>query len=186
MAAIEERGTVDAHGIEVALRARVNSRMQLLTTATYARTMAKALDGVKRNGNFDIPLVVNAMLNVRLPWKVDLAARESMASGRPYTPFDLAASDAQSRGIYDLTQVNGERGAIYSRLDVEFDRRFKLGKGEMDAQVGAENVMNRGNFLGYTWLNNCQVGTYCANGEQPVVKVNQMGRFPVASVRYRF
>ena len=179
-------GTVDARGIEVALRARVNSRMQLLTTATYARTTAQALDGVKRSGNFDIPLVVNVMLNVRLPGKVELAARESLASGRPYTPYDLAASDVQSRGIYDLTQVNGARGATYSRLDVELDRRIKLGKGELDLQMGAENVMNRGNFLGYTWMNNCQVGAPCAYGTQPVAKIDQIGRFPVASMRYRF
>ncbi len=52
--------------------------------------------------------------------------------------------------------------------------------------MGAENLLNRGNFLGYTWLNNCQVGSYCAYGTQPVVKIDQIGRFPVASVRYRF
>jgi hypothetical protein len=183
---LQSGGTVDARGFELALRARVNSRMQLLTTATYSRTMVKALDGVKRSGNFDIPLVVNAMLSVKLPGKVELDARETMTSGRPYTPFDLAASDAQSRGIYDLNEVNGERGPIYNRLDLELDRRVKLGRGEMDMQVGAENVMNRGNFMGYTWLNNCQVGTYCAYGQQPMEKINQMGRFPVASVRYRF
>jgi hypothetical protein len=141
---------------------------------------------VKRKGNFDIPLVVNTMVNVKLPGKVELNARETLASGRPYTPFDLAASDAESRGIYNLAQVNGARGPIYNRLDVELDRRVKLGKGVMDIQMGAENVMNRGNFFGYSWMNNCQVDVCYSPGEQPMVKVNQMGRFPVASIRYRF
>jgi outer membrane receptor protein involved in Fe transport len=179
-------GSVQSRGIELALRAHVGSRIQIMTTATYSHTMTRALDGIRRPGNFDVPLTVNAMASLRLPAKLDLNTRETFTSGRVYTPFDLAASDAQSRGIYDLTQVNGARGPLYNRLDVELERRMKMGRGEMDLQLGAENVLNRGNLMGYTWLQNCQLGAYCANGQQPVVKVDQMGRFPEASVRYRF
>lgn len=179
-------GTVTSHGVEAALRAHAGSRLQLLTTATYSRTMARALDGVRRPGNFDVPLAVNTMASLRLPGKIDLNTRETLTSGHVYTPFDLASSDAESRGIYDLTEVNGVRGPLYNRLDFEVERRMKMGGGDLDMQLGAENVLNRGNLMGYTWLENCQVGAYCAYGQQPVVKVDQMGRFPEASLRYRF
>ncbi len=179
-------GSVDARGMELALRAHAGSRLQFFTSATYSRTMVRALDGVSRPGNFDVPFAMNTMATLRLPAGIELNTRETMTSGRVYTPFDLAASDTQSRGIYNLSQVNGARGPLYNRLDVEFERGMRIGRGQMDMQLGVENLLNRGNLMGYVWLQNCQVGAYCAYGQQPMVKVDQMGRFPEASVRYRF
>lgn len=179
-------GSVNARGVELALRAHAGSRLQLFTSATYSRTMVRALDGVNRPGNFDVPFAMNTMATLRLPAKMELNTRETLTSGRVYTPFDIAASDAQSRGIYNISNINGSRGPLYNRLDVEFERRMKMGRGEMDMQLGMENLLNRGNFMGYVWLQNCQLGAYCAYGQQPMVKVDQMGRFPEAGLRYRF
>ena len=183
---LKSAGSAVSRGIEVALRAHAGNRMQLLTSATYARTSTRALDGVRRPGNYDVPLVINVMGTVRLPWKLDVTVRESLSSGRLYTPFDLAASNAQSRGIYDLAHVNGTRGPLYSRLDLQIERNIQVGSGTVNVQIGAENVLNRSNFYGYTWLNNCKLGAYCAYGQEPMVRVNQMGLYPVISARYKF
>jgi len=183
---LKSAGTQTSRGIELALRAHLGSHMQLLTSATYARTSTRSLDGIRRPGNFDIPLVLNATASIRLPWRLELNVRESLSSGRLYTPFDLVASNAQSRGIYDLTKVNGARGPLYNRLDLQVEHNFRLGMGVMNLQIGAENILDRSNLLGYTWLNNCKLGSYCAYGVEPMIRVTQMGLYPVASARYHF
>jgi hypothetical protein len=132
-------------------------------------------------------VVGNATGNVRLPLGFQLDLRESSASGRPYTPFDLADSNEQNRGIYDVTQINALRGPMYNRLDLELERSFHARKGVFDIHAGAENVLNRGNLLGYLWLNDCKQGWGCANSSgEPIIKADQMGRYPVFSARYEF
>jgi len=129
----------------------------------------------------------NALGNLRLWNGIQLDLRESVSSGRPYTPFDLADSNAQSRGIYDLTRVNAARGPLYNRLDVELERRFRVPRGVFELHAGAENILNRGNLLGYVWLDDCQVSWGCGNSSgQPITKADQMGRYPVFSLRYDF
>ena len=52
---------------------------------------------------------------------------------------------------------------------------------------GAENVLNRGNLLGYVWLQDCKLEADCQNVPGPGFgKVDQMERFPVFSAQYQF
>ena len=180
-------GTAQSRGVELAMHAHWSSRTQLLLTAARSQTTYRALDGIRRPGNYDTPMAANALVNLRL-WKgIQLDARESISSGRPYTPFDVTDSQAQSRGIYDLARINALRGPLYNRLDLELERRFRVPKGVFDVHAGAENVLNRGNLMGYVWLNDCKVSWGCGNsGGLPIAKADQMGRYPVFSLRYDF
>lgn len=180
-------GTAQDRGLELLLRAHWESRMQGMFSFSRSQSTYRALDGVRRAGNFDTPLVANATGNLRMPLGMQLDLRESVASGRLYTPFDLADSNAQRRGIYDLTQINGQRGPLYNRLDVEIERSFHFEKATLNIQAGAQNALNRGNLLGYVWLDNCEYGQSCANASgEPITKVDQIGRYPVFSARYEF
>ncbi|MGA2834124.1 MAG: TonB-dependent receptor [Terracidiphilus sp.] len=184
---LSSSGTAQARGLELALRAHSRSRAQLLLSAARSQTTYRALDGIRRPGNYDTPMAANALGNLRL-WKgIQLDLRESASSGHPYTPFDLADSTAQSRAIYDLTRVNAARGPTYNRLDVELERRFRVPRGVFEFHAGAENILNRGNLLGYLWLDDCQVAWGCGNSSgQPIAKADLMGRYPVLSLRYEF
>jgi hypothetical protein len=180
-------GTAQSRGLELALRTHWRSRAQLLLSAARSQTTYRALDGIRRNGNFDTPMAVTALGNIRL-WKgIQLDLRDSASSGRTYTPFDITDSLAQSRGIYDLSRVNTMRGPIYNRLDAELERRFRVPRGVFDLHAGAENILNRGNLLGYVWLNDCYASGGCLNSSGlPIAKADQMGRYPVFSLRYEF
>jgi len=180
-------GTAQARGVELTLRAHVRSRMELLLSGARSQTTYRALDGIRRSGNYDTPLAATAMSNLRLGMGIQLDLRESASSGRPYTPFDLVHSNAQSRGIYDLTRINALRGPLYNRLDMELERSFQVPKGVFVIHAGAENILNRGNLMGYVWLDDCQVSWGCGNSSgQPIAKADQMGRYPVFSLRYDF
>jgi hypothetical protein len=180
-------GTAQARGLEMVLRAHWRSRMNWMISASRSQTTYRALDGIRRRGNFDTPAVANAMGSVRLPLGIKFDLRETVSSGHPYTPFDLTDSNEQNRGIYDMTRVNALRGPLYNRLDAELERRIHTAKGDLEIHGGAENVLNRGNLLGYVWLDNCRQGWSCANSAgEPMIKADQMGRYPAASVRWEF
>jgi hypothetical protein len=181
-------GTANARGLELALRAHWSSRMQGLFSLTRSQTSYRALDGVRRPGNYDIPVIANAMASVRLPRSYKLDIRETASSGRLYTPFNFTASDQQDRGIYDLASINARRAPLYNRLDLEVERQFHLRSGVIDLHAGADNLLNRDNFLGYVYLSNCSLGLSipCVYGSEPVGKITQMGLYPSMSVRFRF
>lgn len=184
---LESAGSARAHGVEAVLRLHWRDRAHLLLSASHTRTTYRALDGVRRIGNYDLPVEINAMSGFRLPWGIALNSREAFSSGRVYTPFDLTNSLAQNRSIYDLSQMNAARGPLYNRLDLELERKFHIAKGLLDVRGGAENVLNRGNLLGYAWLENCQTGSGCQQSVGvPKTKVDQMGRYPVFSMEYKF
>jgi hypothetical protein len=180
-------GSADARGVEMVLRAHWQSRVQLLMSATRSQSEYRALDGIRRNGNYDTPVAMNAMTSFRLPLRITLNSRESFNSGRVYCPFDIPDSLEQNRGIYDLRRINAVRGPVYNRLDLELQRDFSFSRSQLEVRGGAENVLNRGNLLGYVWLQNCNVNAICENAPGPPIgKVDQLGRFPVISAQYRF
>ena len=187
---LKSGGRGRSEGIELLLRSHWARRFQFLGSASYSRTFYAAGDGVMRPGNFDFPLVANAMLTAQLKWKIETSLRNTYASGRPYTPFNLELSERQMRGIYDMAHVNGMRGPGYNRLDADFNRGFTLGKGKLTIYGGAENALNRANFLGYSWLENCPPTEHaCAENVVPGVpetKLTQMPIFPSAGVRWDF
>ncbi len=177
-------GSANSRGLEAVLRAHWQDRMHLLLSATRSQSNYRALDGIRRAGNYDTPMTINALSSIRLPRRIALNSRESFASGRVYTPFDVADSLAQDRGIYELSRINALRGPLYNRLDLELERNFSLRRGRLDVRGGIENVMNRGNLLGYVWLQNCPPSD--ADWGIPIGKADQMGRFPTMSAEYRF
>jgi len=185
-------GTVQ--GVEVLLRAHAFNRIQMLGAAAYSRTKYAAGDGVLRSGNFDFPLVTNGMVTARLSKRFVISIRDTYATGRPYTPFNILLSEQQSRGIYDLTKVNALRGPAYNRLDTDLHFTFHPGGKAVDVYGGLENALDRENFLGYAWMDRCHptagaslcgLNTNAITGV-PETKVTQMPLFPSAGMRFSF
>ncbi len=179
-------GTGHATGLEWFLRGRLTSRMSAVVSVTYSRALYKAADGILRPGNFDFPLIANAMLTFQLPRAYTLSVRNSFTTGRPYTPYNIPLSLEQDRGIYDLSQVNERRGPSYDRMDISVDHNFYMGLGVLNLYVGLQNIFNRKNFLGYVWLPRCLQYSKCvaSTGGLPIKEVDQMPAFPIAGLRW--
>ena len=182
---LQNGGRGQAQGVELSLRAHWKDRIELLGSGSYSKTLYAAADGVLRPGNFDFPLVGNGMATLRLPGKLFASLRDTYATGRPYTPFDIPASEQQQRGVYDLSKVNALRGPAYNRVDADFHRGFHVRGGLLTIYGGVENALNRANFLGYAWEGQCQApyGTICGENVNaipnvPEYEVTQMPRFP--------
>lgn len=187
-------GSGRAGGVEILLRAHTHNRLEVLGSASYSRTRYEAGDGILRSGNFDYPLVGNGMTTAQLWKRFQISIRDTYLTGRPYTPFDIPLSEQQSRGIYDLTRINALRGPAYNRVDASINRDFRIYRGVLNLHGGVENALDRRNFLGYAWMNNCHPKphqTMCSGNPNaipgvPETEVFQMPLFPSAMVRYTF
>ena len=177
------KGQGVARGVEASVDAKPFRRFTLTGNLTYMRSWYSGLDGVLRKGNFDMPLVGNVMGFTPLGRGWTASFRYSGSTGRPYTPDNMALSEAQDRDVYDLTQINGVRAPMYSRLDFRGEWTHKLRRGELVTHVGLENALNTTNFYENQWMPLCQVyfNQVCGTQQQ-----NQMPMFPDAGIRYSY
>ena len=163
-------------GFEAALEKRFTDRWFAQANLALSRTRHAGLDGVLRPGAFDYPLVVNVVGGYRLTDRWEVAGRFAYLTGRPYTPFDAAASTEQRRGIYDLSQVNAVRASDYARLDIRVDRTVLTGTRPLLVFAGVQNITNRRNFAGYSWDR---------RNNRPRFD-EQQGLFPLLGMEWRF
>lgn len=176
-----------AYGVEVSLQQKLSSRLLILGNVAYARNKFSGLDGALRPGNFDYPVILNAAGEYQLGKRYELSFRYEYSSGRPYTPFLLAASAAQNRPIYDLSQVNARRGPYYSRLDFLMKRNLVLNGKILTLYGGLQNALDRQNFLTYAWRPRVDYNGSCTRSPEACISTeSQMGIFPNFGARFRF
>jgi hypothetical protein len=180
-----------ARGLELTAETRVNSRISLTTTATYARSWYSGLDGVLRRGNYDIPVSVNASGVWKIGKGFQLSERFNVTSGRPYTPDNMTQSVAQNRDVYDLTQINALRSTSYQRLDFRIEQARKVGVGTLTWHFGLENALDHANFYNQLWepriIPVAAPGATAQQFPQGFVAVqNQMPLFPDGGVKFNF
>ena len=169
-------GTGEAEGIEISAERKPGGRWYGQANIAFSRARHAGIDGVLRPGSFDSPVVANADFGIELNPRWQVSTRFSYLSGRPYTPFDEALSEAQRRGIYDLAEVNALRAPDYARLDIRVERRFVVGGEPLVIFGGVQNVTNRQNVAQYTW-----------NRRRSEVSVQeQIGIFPILGLDWRF
>jgi hypothetical protein len=167
-----------ARGVETAIDLRPMRRLEVSGAATYMRSWYSGLDGVLRKGNFDMPVVANVSGNALLGRGWTASFRYSGATGKPYTPDNIPLSIAQDRDVYDLTQLNGVRAPMYSRLDFRAEWTHSTRHGVVAVHVGLENALGTSNFYSDQWrprLSGSNSGT---------LEQDQMPRFPDFGVRY--
>lgn len=165
-----------ARGLEFFIEKKFRGRWFAQTNLSISNTKFSGLDGVRRPGTYDYPVVVNAVVGYKLTQKWDVSASFRAMSGRPYTPFNESLSTAQNREIFDLTRINGLRAPAYFRPDFRFDRTFTVREKPLLFWVGIQNVINRRNVVGVRWNQN-------TNRSE---NFRQEGLFPLIGVDWKF
>jgi hypothetical protein len=167
-----------AQGAELSVRYKPTSGFTVTSAVTYARSWYSGLDGVLRRGNYDLPFVANIAGTLDLRKRMVLSSRYSQTSGRPYTPDNLALSEAQDRDVYDLSMINAARSAAYHRLDFRLEQSRQIRRGVFTWHVGLENALGSSNFYSNQWRPRA--------GDLGVLEQDQMPRFPDGGIKYLF
>ncbi len=174
---MQSKGLGRTHGVEISITQAPRHHLFTRANVTFAKAEFTGADGIYRTGTNDLPLVANVMAGAQIK-RYTLTVRETVTSGRPYTPILPQASLDQNRSIFDLTQLNAMRGPLYSRLDFAVNREFALRNGTMHVHGGLLNALDRQNLFEYSWRPRCPV---CG----PVAEY-QMGLQPDINVSYAF
>ena len=148
---LTSEGEGRAYGLEVSAQKRLTSRFYGLGSYTLGWSEFTGADGVYKPSAWDVRHSVSMSGGVRLGgWEV--GTRVTAQSGRPFTPFDLAASEAEyallRRGVPDRDRLNSERTPAYARIDLRVDRRFALGRRVNGVvYLDIQNVLDRENVF---------------------------------------
>ncbi len=171
-------GVGNVSGSEMRLVTSSKRRAFLRANFTMLGVSHKALDGVYHLASYDVPLFANILGGVRLGRRQILTGRYSYHTGTPYTPFLLNKSEQQGREIYDLTQINSQRGGNYDRVDLRYEVNLPVKDRGLKIFVGVENVLNHSNFYQYVLRPQCySCGPYA---------LTQMGLYPDGGVVWSF
>lgn len=144
-------GRGHAQGIEFFAEKKFAEKWFGQANLAFQQTRHAGLDGTRRPGAFDYPVIFNLVGGRRLSRKWEVATRFAYLDGRPFTPFDVELSTAQNRGIFDLSRVNDERAPDFYRWDIRFDRKFMINDKPLIVFFGFQNVTNRENFSAINW-----------------------------------
>jgi len=169
-------GRGEARGVEFYLQKKLVDRLYGQISYSFSRARYAGLDGVMRPGSFDIPNVLSVVGGYKLSDAWECSAKFTYATGRPFTPLDLAASAAQNRLILDVARTNAERLPDYHRLDVRADYRAQFSGWSLVSYVEIQNVYNRKNLFMYVWD--------AKTGKQVIT--TQVGFFPVGGFVIEF
>jgi hypothetical protein len=172
-------GTGTATGGEIEAATDPGKRFFVSGNVATQKVEHKALDGIARPANYDVPILANLLAGYRLTQNQRLTTRVGYHTGTPYIPFLFQESLRQERSIYDLTQINTQRGPNYFRLDLRYEIDLTVFEHALNIYVGLDNATARKNFYQYVFIPHCPqcTGPY---------ELTQQGFLAEGGIAYRF
>ena len=126
--------------------------------------------------DYDIRHQVRMDFAYEVAGKWRFATQFRYASGRPYTPYDVATSIRRRTGTTAIASFNGAVYPPYHRLDMRVDRTFTIGRTRLVIYGELDNVYNRDNLYIYEWNRSTRQA-------RPIY---QWPRQPIGGIRWEF
>lgn len=150
-------GAGRAFGVEVFVQKKLSEiPLYGLISLSVNRTEFTGLDGVRRVGAFDTPIIGNIAAGYRFDNDWELSAKVRAASGLPTTPFiDSQTRSAETRlpvGSIDFSRYNeGERLPFFYGIDMRLDKRWSLNGVQLVTYIDVQNITGQRNQSGFRW-----------------------------------
>lgn len=171
-----DSGKARSRGVELMIQKKLAKDFYGLVSGAYSRVKYQDYNDVWRDRVFDNRYNFSVGGGYR-PNKVwEFSMRWIYAGGRPYTPFDIAASESINRGVLDQNNINGERYPDYHSLNIRFDRRFYFRNSNLIFYLDIWNAYNRENVSAYNW----------DESKNKPVTFHQWSLMPIFGLEYEF
>lgn len=148
---LTDKGKAYSQGIEVILQKKLATNFYGLISGSYFRTRYRDSGHTWRDRVFDNRWIVGIEGGYKPNNRWEFSARWVYAGGAPYTPFDVVASTAINRAVFDDNRINEKRYPSYHSLNVRFDKRFLYESSNLVFYVSIWNAYNRKNVASYYW-----------------------------------
>ncbi len=133
------------YGIEAYVQQKLISKLFYLASATIYKSEFAGADKVFRRSTWDYGFIASTTLGYKFKNNWDLGLKYRIASGQPYTPFDIAASTATylsaGKGTYDYSQLNEKRLPVFSQLDLRVDKKFNFKTVSLNLFADFQNLL---------------------------------------------
>jgi TonB dependent receptor-like, beta-barrel/CarboxypepD_reg-like domain len=146
-----DTGKAYTRGVELVIQKKLARDFYGLVSGSYFRSRYRDYDGVWRDRIFDNRYLFSVEGGYKPSNKWEYSVRWVVAGGPPFTPFDIQASQAANKAIFDRDRINQERKPAYHSLNVRFDRRFNFSGSNLILYMDFWNVYNRQNIVSYYW-----------------------------------
>jgi hypothetical protein len=142
--AVSSTGRGQAYGFEVFFQQKLVEKIFVVASYTYVRSLFSGNDGVLRPSAWDNRHLFSGLLGrkFRRGWEMGLKYR--FAGGAPFTPFDLAASQANflslGQGVLDFSQLNTQRLRPLNQFDFRMDKKWNYRRLTLDVFLDVQNA----------------------------------------------
>ena len=148
---LTDNGRAFSRGIELMLQKKLAKNLYGMISASYFRSKYRDHYGEWRNRSYDNRITFNIEGGYKPNNKWEFSLRWIYAGGRPYTPFNVNASQYAFQGVYDDTQTNLLRMPDYHSLNIRFDRRFHFSGSNLIFYLSVWNTYGRKNLTSFDW-----------------------------------
>lgn len=141
----QSTGKGRVYGIEAYVQQKLVKNLFYVVSATLYKSEFTGIDGQFRSSSWDYGYVFSTTLGYKFKKGWEIGAKYRIAGGQPYTPFDLALSQAMymttGSGILDYNKLNSERLTLFNQLDLRIDKKFNFKKTTLGLYLDFQNVL---------------------------------------------
>jgi len=132
------------YGVEAYVQQKLVKNLFYVVSATLYKSEFTGMDGLFRSSSWDYGYVISTTLGYKFKKGWEIGAKYRIAGGQPYTPFDLALSQAYymttGSGVLDYDKLNSERLPFFHQLDLRIDKKFNFKKTSLGLYLDFQNV----------------------------------------------
>ena len=143
--AVTSTGNGRAYGAEAFFQQKLTGKIFAVVSLTAFRSEFSGRDGNYRPSAWDSRFLGSALLGYRPGRNWEIGLKYRLSGGAPYTPYDLAASQANylaaGVGVLDYGQLNTQRLGGFRQLDLRVDKRVSWRRVSLDFYVDAQNAL---------------------------------------------
>jgi len=167
-------GKGETYGFEVFAQQKLMSRLFYVASYSWIRSKFSGIDHLLLPSSWDSKHLLSLTLGYKLNTGWDLGLKYRYAGGSPYTQFDLATSQQNyltlGTGVLDYTQLNSERLAAFSQLDIRVDKRLNFKRTALSFYLDIQNILKNKNasLPKYTFKRNSDNTGFATTDGQPI------------------
>ena len=141
---VTSTGRGQTYGVEVFFQQKLVEKIFVVASYTYVRSLFSGVDGVLRPSAWDNRHLFSGLLGRKFKRGWEMGFRYRFAGGVPYTPFDLAASQANflalGEGILDFSRLNTQRLEALNQFDYRVDKKYNFRRLTLDLFLDVRNA----------------------------------------------
>ncbi len=138
-------GTGRSYGVEFFFQQKLTKNIFGVLSYTLFKSEFSGADGKMVSSAWDTRNILSAQVGRKFKRGWEMGLKWLSQGGAPFTPFDLAASQANysvvGRGTLDFTRLNQDRLANFKRFDFRMDKKWNFKKTTFNLYLDVQNAL---------------------------------------------